>query len=206
MTLISKFESKRIMVKSGYSYVSQTFKQHDESYQSEFWKRMIKLRRGPTTVRVEHPTNIARARELGYRAKQGYIVAITKVRRGTLHKIRPKMGRKPANLGVRRITPKKSLQWIAEERTAKKFTNLEVLNSYKIGSDGRSHFFEVILVDPNHPVIKNDRKINWITHPNNHSRVFRGLTSAGKHSRGLHRKGRGTEKIRPSLRANRNLH
>ncbi|MHA1672792.1 MAG: 50S ribosomal protein L15e [Promethearchaeota archaeon] len=194
------------MVKSGYSYVTQTFQNHDESFQSEHWKRMIQFRRGPTVARLEHPTNIARARSLGYKAKQGYIIVVTKVRRGTMHKIRPKMGRKPGNLGVSRITTKKSLKWIAEERTAKKYKNMQILNSYKIGSDGKSHFFEVILIDPNHPVIKKDPKINWIAASNNHSRVYRGLTSAGKKTRGLHRKGKGTEKIRPSLRANRNLH
>lgn len=194
------------MVKSGYRYITETFQQHDESYQSEYWKRMIQLRRGPTTVRLEHPTNIARARTLGYKAKQGYLVAVTKVRRGTMHKLRPKMGRKPANLGVTRITTKKSLRWIAEERTAKKFTNMEILNSYKIGSDGKNHFFEVILVDPDHPVIKNDSKINWIGESSNYHRVYRGLSSSGKKTRGLRRKGKGAEKSRPSLRANRNRH
>ena len=143
---------------------------------------------------------------MGYKAKQGYIIAAVRIRRGTMAKRRPKMGRKAANLAVTKITTKKNLQWIAEERTAKKFPNLEVLNSYKIGSDGKSHYFEVILVDPNHPVIKKDPKINWISRKNNTRRVFRGLTSAGKKTRGLRKKGKGTEKIRPSLRSNRNLH
>ncbi|MCK5341892.1 MAG: 50S ribosomal protein L15e, partial [Candidatus Heimdallarchaeota archaeon] len=56
-----------------------------------------------------------------------------------------------------------------------------------------------------HPVIKADPKINWICEKTNHRRVFRGLTSAGKKTRGLRNKGHGAEKIRPSLRANRNL-
>ena len=194
------------MVKSGYTYVKETFQQHDHSYNSENWKRFIKIRQGNTTIRLEHPVNLPRARSLGYKAKQGYIMALTKIRRGTMRKIRPKMGRKPGNLGVNKITTKKSLRWIAEERTAKKFPNMQVLNSYKVGADGKSHFYEVILVDPNHPVIKSDRKINWITTSTNRSRVFRGLTSAGKKTRGLHKKGVGSEKTRPSLRANKNLH
>ncbi len=194
------------MVKSGYSFVKETFQQHDKSFGSEMWKRMVAIRRGRSTVRVERPINISRARTLGYKAKQGYIVAVTKVRRGTLHKLRPKMGRKAANLAVNKITPKKNLQWIAEERTAKKYPNLEVLNSYKVGSDGSSHFYEVILVDPAHPVIKSDPKINWICRSSNNTRVFRALTSAGKKVRGLRNKGHGAEKARPSLRANRNRH
>jgi len=44
-------------------------------------------------------------------------------------------------------------------------------------------WFEVILVDKNHPNIINDPKINWIV--NQRKRVFRGLTSAGKIARGL---------------------
>ena len=36
-------------------------------------------------------------------------------------------------------------------------------------------------------------------------RVYRGLTSSGKKSRGLRRKGKGAEKIRPSLRARDHL-
>jgi len=194
------------MVKSGYTFVKETIQQHDNSYNSAAWKRMVKLRHNRTTIRLERPINLPRARTMGYKAKQGYVVAVTKVRRGTMHKLRPKMGRKAGNLAVSKITTKKSLRWIAEERTVKRYPNLEVLNSYKIGSDGASHFFEVILVDPSHPVIISDPKINWICESSNRSRVFRGLTSAGKKTRGLRRKGHGAEKIRPSLRANRNLH
>jgi len=192
-------------MKSGYQYITETFQKHDTSHDSEHWKRMIALRHGPPTIRVEHPVNLPRARKVGYKAKQGYVVAITKVRRGTMHKLRPKMGRKAGNLAVSKITTKKSLHWIAEERTAKKYPNLEVLNSYRLGSDGARHYFEIIMVDPSHPVIKADPKINWICEKANYRRVFRGLTSAGKKTRGLRRKGHGAEKIRPSLRANRNL-
>ena len=62
---------------------------------------------------------------------------------------------------------------------------------------------EVILVDPNHPVIKSDPKINWICSPHHTRRVNRGLTSAGKKARGLNKKGWGSEKTRPSIRANK---
>jgi large subunit ribosomal protein L15e len=190
---------------SGYELVRKTFQEHDTSYQSQNWYRMVTLRRGPTTVRLERPVNLPRAREVGYKAKQGFVICVTKVRRGTLNKIRPNKGRKNANLGVNKITPKKNLQWIAEERTQKKYPNLEVLNSYQIGADGSSHFFEIILVDPSHPSIIADPKINWIGRKNNYHRALRGLTSAGKKTRSLRSKGLGAEKIRPSLRANGNM-
>jgi len=107
-------------------------------------------------------------------------------------------------MGVRKYTPKKSLQWIAEERVARKYPNLEVLNSYWVGETGKHKYFEVILVDPHHPQIKNDPRINWICEKQNKRRVFRGLTSAGKRSRGLLNKGKGAEKLRPSLSAHQN--
>ena len=76
-------------------------------------------------------------------------------------------------------------KWVAEQRTARKFPNLEVLNSYWIAKDGQYVWYEVILVDPNRPEIKKDKNIKWITSKKHRKRVFRGLTSAGKKSRGL---------------------
>ena len=76
-------------------------------------------------------------------------------------------------------------QEIAEQRTGKKYRNLEVLNSYFVGKDGLHYFYEVILVDPERPEIKNDRTISWIEKSKNKGRVFRGMTSSGKKSRGL---------------------
>ena len=85
------------------------------------------------------------------------------------------------------------MRLIAEERAGKKFPNLEVLNSYWVWEDGRFKWYEVIMVDPmilsNHPISCQTR------------RVFRGLTSAGKQVRGLHHRGIGAEKARPSRKA-----
>lgn len=97
---------------------------------------------------------------------------------------------------VHHLAPKKSLQRIAEERTNRRFPNLEVLNSYWVGSDGRSKYFEVVLVDPNHPAIQVDSDINWICAKNQRRRVFRGLTSAARKGRGLRNRGKGAEKAR----------
>ncbi len=158
---------------------------------SKLWQeRLVRWRRQPAVVRVERPTRPDRARELGYKAKQGFVIARVRVRRGGRRKSRPRSGRKPGSMGVKKITPAKSIKRIAEERCARKFPNLEVLNSYYVAEDGKYKWYEVILVDPHHPVIKSDPKINWITEPVHKGRVFRGLTSAGKKSRGL-RKRRG---------------
>jgi large subunit ribosomal protein L15e len=82
-------------------------------------------------------------------------------------------------MGVTKYTPQKSRRWISEERVAKKYPNLRVLNSYWVGSDHKWVWHEVILADPNHPVIYNDSRINWICDPVQKGRESRGLTSAG---------------------------
>jgi len=189
------------MVKSMYSYISDIWKKVDTSFGSPQKNRLIQWRKEGSIVRVEKPLRLDRARALGYKAKQGYVIVRARVRRGGMRKERPRGGRKPSKMGVNKITPAKSIQRIAEERVAKKYPNLEVLNSYWVGEDGKYHYYEVILVDPSHPVIKSDPKINWICSRKHKGRVFRGLTSAGKKSRGLRNKGKGAEKVRPSIRA-----
>lgn len=186
--------------KNMYGYIGEMWKQprHGDMKRLQ-WERMIEWRKEPSIVRVEHPTRIDRARALGYKAKQGYIVVRVRVRRGGLRKRRIKGGRVPSKKGILKITMGKSIQRIAEERASKKYPNLEVLNSYWVGQDGKHKYYEVILVDPHHPVIKSDPKINWIA--NHKGRAERGLTSAGKKGRGLRNKGKGAEKVRPSIRA-----
>ena len=188
-------------MKSGYKYVKETFEKHQKGYQTPHWNRGIEYRRGKSIERVKYPTKLYRARSLGYKAKQGYILVRARIRKGGMHKVRPKRGRKPRAMGVSKYTTGKSLQWIAEERVQRKYPNMQVLNSYKVYSDGKHWYYEVILVDPNHPAIKRDPKINWICDPHHTKRVTRGLTSAGKRSRGLHKKGWGSEKTRPSIGA-----
>lgn len=182
-----------------YKYVAKAWKRPEDSFVKDLmWQRLIEWRKQHAIIRVERPTRLDRARKLGYKAKQGFVVARVRVRRGGLRKIRPKAGRRQKRMGVARFKPAKSLRLIAEERAAKKFPNLEVLNSYWVWEDGRFKWFEVIMVDSSHPVIQSDKDINWICESAHRGRVFRGLTSAGKEIRGLHHKGRGAEKIRPS--------
>ncbi len=191
----------RVKMAKGLShYLREAWKQTDSSHQSAQWNRLIKWRREDSVVRVDRPTRPDRAHSLGYKAKQGFIIVRSRIRKGSRQKQRPKGGRRPARMGVRKITGAKSIQRMAEERAAKHHPNLEVLNSYKVGADGRRHYYEVILVDPSHPAVVNDDDINWITREN--SRVHKGKTSAGKKGRGLRTKGKGAEHIRPSVSAN----
>lgn len=188
---------------SAYAYLARAWKKQDESYIKEILKeRIVEWGRMPRAiVRIEKPTKLHRARALGYKAKQGFVVVRVRVRKGGRRKERVNAGRRAKRLGVNKITMKKSLQVIAEERADRKFQNLEVLNSYYLAEDGKYKYYEVILVDPHHPVIKADKEISWICSSKHRGRAYRGLTSAGKKSRGLRNKGKGAEKIRPSLRA-----
>ncbi len=108
-------------------------------------------------------------------------------------------------MGMNKITRGKSIQRMAEERAARRFPNLQVLNSYWVGEDGKHKWYEIILVDISHPVIKSDPNLNWLCEPAQKGRVFRGKTSAGVKGRGQRKRGNGTEKTRPSIRSRGNL-
>jgi len=186
------------MSKSIYSHIGDQWKSPSKEHKALQKDRLFHYRREDATVKVEKPTRIDRARALGYKAKQGYIMARTRIRRGGMHKHAITSGRRAKRAGIAKITMRKSLQMIAEERTAKKYPNLEILNSYWVGEDGKHKWYEMIMVDPHHPVIMADPKINWICSRAQKGRVHRGLTSSGKKSRGLMNKGKGAEKVRPS--------
>ncbi len=174
------------MAKSFYGYISEAWKRPGASYVGELrQKRLVEWRREPAVIRLERPTRLDRARSLGYKAKHGIIVVRAKVRRGGRRKSRPKAGRKTKRMGVHKITPGKSLQRIAEERTARKYPNMEVLNSYWVAEDGKRKWYEIILVEPANPEIKSDKNLNWICHHSHKRRVYRGKTSAGTKGRGL---------------------
>jgi len=176
-----------------YKYIAKAWKKPEESFVKELMRqRAIEWRKQPTIVRIERPTRLDRARNLGYKAKQGFVIARVRIRRAGRRKVRPKSGRRPKRMGVTKYKLAKNMRLIAEERAASKFPNLEVLNSYWVWEDGSFKWFEVIMVDktilPNLQLGKGQ------------GRVFRGLTSAGKKVRGLRHKGKGAEKFRPSRR------
>lgn len=174
------------MAKGLYHFLRESWKKPRENLGELFKEKLVEWRKQNVVTRAEKPTRLDRARELGYKAKQGYVIARVRIKKGGRRRRKQKLkGRKPSKMGLVHFTPKKSLQWIAEERAQRKFSNLEVLNSYWVGEDGVYEWVEVIMVDPRHPNIINDPKINWITNPANRRRVFRGLTAAGKKARGL---------------------
>mgnify|MGYP001626372958 CR=1 FL=1 len=183
----------------GYSkYVEKTFQKEYKNRSSELRSRLAQWHDEAPVVRISRPTNLARARNLGYKAKQGVIMVRVRVERGLNKRERPRAGRKPSKMG-RFYAYRKSLQAIAEERAAAKYTNAEVLNSYFVGADGTNKFYEVILLDRAHPAILADPIYSKIIAEK--GRAQRGITSAGKAHRGLNKKGKGSFKTRPSVRA-----
>ena len=185
------------MVKGINYYLKQAWKNPSgEAVKS----RLIEWRRSEAAVVVEKPLRLDRARTLGYKAKKGFVVVrIRLLRGGRKRERRGVKGRKSRKQHIRKIL-KMSYQWIAEIRASRKFRNLEVLNSYFVGKDGKNYFFEVIMVDPHKPEIASDKELNWITREENRKRAERGLTSAARKSRGLSTKSPNL-KVRPSLRA-----
>jgi len=185
-------------------------------YLEELWKRkqsdvlrfLLRVRcweyrQLPGVHRAPRPSRPDKARRLGYKAKQGYIIYRVRVRRGGRKRPVPKgiVYGKPKNQGIRKLKFKRNLRSVAEERVGRRCGNLRVLNSYWVGQDATYKFYEAICIDPSHKAIRRDPRINWITKPVMKHRELRGLTAAGRKGRGLGVKGSGASKLRPSGRA-----
>ncbi len=137
-------------------------------------------------IRVDHPSNLPRARSLGYKAKQGIIVVRVRLKGGRKKRAAPGGGRKPSKAG-RMFTRDISMKAIAENRAATKFGNSEVINSYFVGSAGSFKYYEVILISKGSPASKSP---SYSVIASKNGRAARGLTSAATKYRGLRRKHR----------------
>ncbi|THH17007.1 hypothetical protein EW146_g3741 [Bondarzewia mesenterica] len=171
-----------------YKYIGELYKKK----QSDVLRFLLRVRcweyRQLNVIhRASRASRPDKARRLGYKAKQGYVIYRVRVRRGNRKKHVPKGATygKPVHQGVNHLKFQRGLRSVAEERVGRRCGNLRVLNSYWINQDGVYKYYEVILVDPNHKAIRRDPKINWITAPVHKRREARGLTSIGKQNRGL---------------------
>lgn len=188
-----------------YKYLEELYKRK----QSDILRFLMRVRSWeyrqlPAVMRCTHPTRPDKARRLGYKAKQGYVIYRVRVRRGDRKKRVAKgiVYGKPKNQGICKMKSTRNLRSIAEERVGKSICGgLRVLNSYFVCQDATYKFYEVILVDPAHPAIRNDARINYICNPVHKQRQQRGLTSAGRKSRGLQVRGGKAARLRPSRRA-----
>lgn len=167
-----------------YKYMKETYQKETKERGDLTKSRIFAWRREPTVTRVEKPTNLIRARTLGYKAKDGYVIARVRIGRGRRRRPSDRKGRKPAHAYLI-VQPGTSLRGQAEQKANRKYSNLEVLNSYLVGEDGNYKFFEVILVDTARVGVKLNKR-----------RAYRGLTSSGKKSRGYRAKGKRTPRRR----------
>jgi len=187
-----------------YKYLEELWKKK----QSDVLRFLLRIRcweyrQLPAVHRVTRPTRPDKARRLGYKAKQGFVIYRARVRRGGRKRPNSKgiVYGKPATQGINHLKWERSLRSKAEERVGKRAANLRVLNSYWVNQDASYKYYEVILVDPFHNAIRNDPRINWIVAPVHKHRELRGLTATGKKSRGLQGKGSRYTRLTPSRHA-----
>jgi len=163
----------------------------DGSTPESIHAQLVQWRKQPSTLRLERPTRLDRARALGYRAIPGVFIVRERILRGGHQRTRP-MGRR-SKTKTSRMNLVKNYQLLCEERVARTYHNCEIVNSYYVAQDGQHYWYEVIVADRSHPQIASDPRYAMTTRQ---GRVFRGLTSAGLKIRGLMHKGTGAEKAR----------
>lgn len=158
------------MVLTMYKALSKLWRRSfHEPLESLMRARLIRWRRQPSVVRVEKPTKLHTARKLGYKAKRGFVVVRVRVRKGSGQKPRPRSGRRPKALGVKKIKREISKEEIAVGRAQRKYPNLKPIGSYYVYEDGSYEWYEVIMVDP--MIVLRDRK-NRVQLPSPAARRF----------------------------------
>ena len=118
-------------------YIAETYKglrnkvkdKENKELRDLVMSRKKSWRESKSVEKIDRPLRIDKARQYGYKAKQGFVVTRVKVRRGGMRKSRPVKGRRPKRAGIKKITPKKYIKKISEERDQSKIPNLEVLVS-----------------------------------------------------------------------------
>ena len=160
-----------------YRYIQETLHNEYKKADARYKAKVRMWRKEPGIVLVDYPSNLVRARRLGYKAKQGYVMVRIRMEKGRRTRRKPMGGRKPRH-NYRFVQPGISHQHIAERRVNRRYKNMEVLNSYWAGEDGNYKYFEVILADPSRKTVCNTAVIRK-------GKSFRGLTSTGLRARGL---------------------
>uniref|UniRef100_A0A8C2M921 Ribosomal protein L15 n=1 Tax=Cricetulus griseus TaxID=10029 RepID=A0A8C2M921_CRIGR len=154
-----------------YKYIQELWRKK----QSDVMRFLLQL---SALHRAPRPTRPDKAQRLGYKAKQSYVIYRIRVRRGGRKRPVPKGATygKPVHSGVNQLKFARSLQSVAEERAGRLYSTYKFFFFF---------FFEIILIDPFHKAIRRNPDIQWITKPVHKHREMRGLTSAGRKSRGL---------------------
>ncbi|MGB9167809.1 MAG: 50S ribosomal protein L15e [Nitrososphaeraceae archaeon] len=142
-----------------YKHLAKTWINMWKTNSEQLKSRAIGWRRELAIHRINRPSRLDRARRLGYKAKQGIIVIRTRVGRGGMRKQRPRAGRRQKHSGVVRIKQAMNMRIVAERRVNERYPNMEIIGSYFLYKDGKHSWYEVILADPNHPSVSNDKEM-----------------------------------------------
>ncbi|MCL4127970.1 UNVERIFIED_CONTAM: hypothetical protein GTU68_025245 [Idotea baltica] len=173
-----------------YKYMQETYRKK----QSDVMRYLLRLRAWQyrhlhTLHRAPRATRPEKARRLGYKNKQGFLIYRIRVRRGGRKRPVEKgcTYGKPKSHGVNQLKPTRNLQSLAEERCGRRLGGLTLLNSYWVAQDSTFKYFEVILLDPSRTSIRRDPRVNWVCSNTQKHRELRGKTSKGRKHRGLGR-------------------
>ena len=94
-----------------YKHIRENWKKPKEKMPELWRERLIAWRRENSTVKLERPTRIDRARSLGYKAKQGFIMVRQRVLRGGHRRPTIKKGRRSKHYG-QKLSLRKNYQLI----------------------------------------------------------------------------------------------
>ena len=114
-----------------YKYLEEIWKKK----QSDLMRFVLRMRTWeyrqlPAIFRCSRPSRPEKARKLGYKAKQGYVVYRVRVRRGGRKRPVAKgiVHGKPKHQGVVGLKFARSLRSVAEERVGRKLGNLSTIS------------------------------------------------------------------------------
>merc|ERR1712029_1247301 len=161
-----EFYTKYKFIMGAYKYMTEMYRKK----QSDVMRYLLRIRcwhyRQLTKVhRAPRSTRPDKARRLGYKNKQGFVIYRIAMRRGGRKRPVAKgcpYGKPKSSGAVKQQKPERNLQSTAEERVGRRLRGLRILNSYWVGQDSTYKYFEVIMVDVAHPAIRRDPKVNWI--------------------------------------------
>ena len=100
-----------------YKYIKQLWKKPKQSMPDLWKERLIAWRREPATVRIEKPTRLDKARELGYKAINGFVIVRQRVARGGRRRPQIRKARRPKARRHKKIVAV-NYKTIAEQRAA----------------------------------------------------------------------------------------
>jgi large subunit ribosomal protein L15e len=147
---------------SMYKHVAETWQKALKEKNPAVKGRLVSWRKGPRVVRLEHPTRLDRARKVGFKAKQGFVVVRVRISRGGIRIKRPVAGRRSKHLGVLRIKGQLPEAGVVAGRVKERYPNMKVLGSYFLMEDGIYRWFEAVLVDTHHPSVQADKELRQL--------------------------------------------